>query len=617
MTEPLLAVERLDVRFAGPSGPIPAVEGVSFEIAAGETVALVGESGSGKTVTARTVLRLLDPAAHIDGGRVLFDGRDLLQLPEAELRRIRGDQISMVFQEPMTSLNPLHRVGKQVAEVLRLHRGRSRSAAADEAVHLLDRVGIGDAALRARQYPHSLSGGMRQRVMIAMALACEPRLLIADEPTTALDVTVEAQILDLIRERTRESSTAVLLITHDLDVVADMADRILVMHRGRIVESGAAESVLDAPSHDYTRSLLDALPARAQARRRLGGASSPAVAREPASAPTSGPDGVLLQARDLAKVFTARRRAVHAVRGVSFDIPPATTLGLVGESGSGKSTTGRLVARLLDPDGGTISFAGRDITTLRGEALRRARREFQVVFQDPYGSLDPRRHVRNAIAEPLLAHHTTTSTRRAERVDELLGLVGLSPEFAGRLPHELSGGQRQRVAIARALAAEPRLIVCDEPVSSLDVSTQAQVINLLQDLQDQLGLTYLFIAHDLALVRHVSDRIAVMYLGRIVEEGPAEQVYESPVHPYTRSLVASMPGRRRPRVSSVRGEIPSVVQVASGCSFAGRCPFAQDVCHAQDPPLRPVAGDVAVACHFADELTSTASNVRTEHVATH
>jgi peptide/nickel transport system ATP-binding protein len=590
--------------------------GVGLEVAAGETVALVGESGSGKTLTARSVLRLLDPGATITSGRVWFDGRDLLTVSEAELRAVRGDQVSMVFQEPMTSLNPLHRVGSQVAEVLRLHRGMSRADAAEEAVRSLERVGIADPRLRARQYPHSLSGGMRQRVMIAMALACEPRLLIADEPTTALDVTVEAQILDLIQERTRESGTAVLLITHDLGVVADLADRVVVMHRGRVVESGPTDAVLNDPQDDYTRGLVRATPSRSGVRRparpAVAGAAPVAAAEEPADAPD---DGVLLRVRELTKGFRtggsragSRSRLVHAVRGVSFDIEQGRTLGLVGESGSGKSTTGRLVTRLVDSDSGSVTFDGRDITNLRGDALRHARRDFQVVFQDPYGSLDPRRSIHDAIAEPLVAHRPSSRAELVGRVKELLHLVHLPVAFADRLPHELSGGQRQRVAIARAIAADPRLVVCDEPVSSLDVTTQAQIIELLEDLQQRLGLTYLFIAHDLALVRRISDRIAVMYLGRIVEEGPADVVYDSPSHPYTRALVASMPGRRRLRdVSAPRGEVASALQPPKGCAFAARCPFARDLCREQDPALRVLAGELSVACHFAEELGSPLS----------
>ena len=584
---PLLSVSDLDIRF----GATRVVHGIGFEVAEAETVALVGESGSGKTVTARSILRLLAPPGRVHGGSIRFGGRDLLALPEPDLRRVRGDEIAMVFQEPMTSLNPVHPVGHQIAEVLRLHRGMSRAEAAAEAVRLLDLVGIGDAHRRAREYPHTLSGGMRQRVMIAIALACSPKLLIADEPTTALDVTVQAQILDLIRDLTARSRTSVLLITHDLGVVAELADRVLVMRAGEIVESGPTARILDAPEHPYTRSLLSALPARR------------------ATPPSSEPP--LLRVRDLVKTFADRRRplrrhrrATHAVRGVSFEIAPGTTLGVVGESGSGKSTTGRLVTRLLEPTSGSIVFDGQDIAELRGGALRRARAGFQTIFQDPYGSLDPRHDVGAAVAEPLRAHDGGTRAQRRDRVAELLGLVGLTPEFADRMPHQLSGGQRQRVAIARALAVNPRLVVCDEPVSSLDVSIQAQVLRLLDDLQRRLGLTYLFVSHDLAVVRHMSDEIAVMYLGRIVEHGPAAEVYERPRHPYTRILVSSVPGRSA--AAPVTGEVPSAVDLPAGCAFAARCPFARQRCRDEEPLPRADASGHLVACHFADDLPTPA-----------
>jgi peptide/nickel transport system ATP-binding protein len=602
----LLRVRDLDIRFGSGAGQTQAVRGVSFDVGVGETVALVGESGSGKTVTARSILRLLAPPGHVHAGRIVFDGRDLLSLSEQDIRRVRGDEIAMVFQEPMTSLNPVHPVGRQIGEVLRLHRGLSRAEAAEEAVRLLREVGISDPQLRAGQYPHTLSGGMRQRVMIAMALACSPKLLIADEPTTALDVTVAAQILALVRELTARSRTSVLLITHDLGVVAELADRVLVMRTGTIVESGPTAQVLADPQHPYTRGLLAALPSRATGRR-LGGATATPVAR-PAVEPD--PDGQpLLRVRDLVKTFDNRRSllrrgrgTVHAVRGVSFDIAAGTTLGLVGESGSGKSTTGRLVTRLLEPTSGSVVFAGTDLLALRGNALREARSGFQTIFQDPYGSLDPRHDVGAAIVEPLTAHGAGTRAQRRERVAELLELVGLTPEFADRLPHQLSGGQRQRVAIARALSVRPRLVVCDEPVSSLDVSIQAQVINLLMDLQDRFGLAYLFVSHDLAVVRHMSDEIAVMYLGRVVERGSADEVYHRPRHPYTRALLASMPGQRRADAAPAQGEIPSAAHIPAGCAFASRCPFVQARCRAEEPVLRAGADGHLVACHLTDEL---------------
>ena len=616
-TEPLLEVRDLSVEFALAHGQLRAVRDVSFQIAKGQTVALVGESGSGKSVTARTILGLLDPPARVTRGEVVFEGQDLLALSRRDIRAIRGDAISLVLQDAMTSLNPVQTIGHQVAEGLRLHRGLSRKAAWARATGLLDDVGIRDAAARTHQYPHQLSGGMRQRVMVAQAVACHPRLLIADEPTTALDVTIQAQILDLISRLSSEQGTAVLLISHDLGIVADFADRVVVMYAGEVVEDGPVAQVLEEPRHPYTRGLIESLPSRAVRRARLGaiGGQLPdplalpggclfeprcpyavdsclitrprtiAVtpgwvaacdvdlpAWSPPSQPSApavllpGPDpssllsgdqerdssdadaSPLLEVIGLGRTFhgrglfgSRRSHTVAAVQDVSFDLRPGETLGLVGESGSGKSTLARLIARLIEPTSGQIRFGGTDITHRSGDELRRLRRHIQIVFQDSLGSLDPRRRVRAAIREPLQAFGLDAGE---ERVAELLGLVGLSMDHARRAPHELSGGQRQRVAIARALAVHPQLLICDEPVASLDVSVQAQVMNLLADLQERLSMTYLFISHDLALVHQISDRILVMYQGNIVEAGSADEVFERPQHPYTQSLLAAVPGQR-------------------------------------------------------------------------
>ena len=521
----LLDVRDLRVEFRSPERTVTAVDGVSFSVDTGEIVALVGESGSGKTVTSLSLLQLVDPPGHVIGGEAIFDGRDLLAAGEQEIRKIRGNEIAMVFQEPMTSLNPLLTIGAQVAEPLRVHRGLSRRDARRRAIELLELVELPDPERVARRHPHHLSGGMRQRVVIAMALACEPRVLIADEPTTALDVTVQAQILDLLHGLTTQLGTATILVTHDLAVVAEHADRVVVMRNGRVEESGEADDVLRRPKAAYTRALLDAAPGRGERR---------PVRDDSAESP-------LLAVEGLRRVFRSRRGDVTAVDDVSFTVAPGRTLGLVGESGSGKSTTARLVLRLIEPTAGTVRFEDTDITALKSGPLRDARRHMQLVFQDPYASLDPTFSVRQAVAEPLVAHRVGTRGDRDERVAELLRLVGLTPEHGRRAPRELSGGQRQRVAIARALALEPKLLVCDEPVSSLDVSVQAQVLELLVDLQEQLDLAYLFISHDLAVVREVADDVAVMRHGRIVERGRVEEIYEDPSHEYTQLLLSSAP----------------------------------------------------------------------------
>jgi peptide/nickel transport system ATP-binding protein len=559
-TGPLVEVAGLRIEFPTGSGSVRAVDGLDFTLGEGGALGLVGESGSGKSATAYALLGLHRGTGARVTGTVRVDGTDVLTASDAELRRLRGGSAAMVFQDPLSALDPYYAIGDQIAEVYRVHHRVGRSAARARAVEVLDRVGIADAARRSRSRPHEFSGGMRQRALIAMALACEPRLLVADEPTTALDVTVQAQILDLLHELRAETGMALLLVTHDLGVVAGSVEEILVMRDGTAVERGPVGSVLAAPTAAYTRALLTAVPRLEgpEPRRPADGVAEPAPAAGRAAAPAllkrgdgagsegaggdgTGGDGVLLAAEGLRREFGRGRRAFTAVDGVSLTVAEGETLGVVGESGSGKTTLGRMLVRLLDPTQGSIRYRGRDIAALGEKALRPLRRELQMVFQDPVSSLNPRRSIGESIADPLRAEGRLTDAAVVARVKDLLDRVGLDPDWYHRYPHEFSGGQRQRVGIARALAPEPRLIVCDEPVSALDVTTQAQVVDLLGELQRDLGLALVFIAHDLAVVRQVSDRVAVMRGGRIVESGSVGEVYGAPQDPYTKGLLAAVP----------------------------------------------------------------------------
>ncbi|MFZ4285876.1 dipeptide ABC transporter ATP-binding protein [Variovorax sp. HJSM1_2] len=585
-TSPLLSVRSLSVEFAVPGGTFRAVNNLSFDVHAGRTLAVVGESGSGKSVTSQAIMRLTDYAnGRVASGEIAFQspsrGRiDLVQADDDTMRTVRGNEIAMIFQEPMTSLNPVFTIGNQIAEPLMLHQGLSPNAARAQALKLLEKVRLPDATRLLDAYPHSLSGGMRQRAMIAMALACQPALLIADEPTTALDVTIQAQILNIIRELQRDLNTAVLFITHDMGVVAQMADDVAVMWRGQLVEQGPVEQIFNAPQHPYTRALLSAVPKLGSLRGQPLPKRTPLVVLEDGQPKEVGVEQVqdtvtpgaplltvdkLTTRFDVGHSFFGRvTHRVHAVESVSFDIYPGETLALVGESGSGKSTIGKTLMQLVKGNGGSVHLNGHDISTMDAAAQRRLRQDVQYIFQDPYASLDPRKPVSFSIAEPILTHRLLSEPRAIrQRVQELLECVGLRPEHADRYPHEFSGGQRQRVCIARALACNPKLVIADESVSALDVSIQAQIIDLLMALQAERKLSYLFITHDMAVVEKISHRVAIMYLGQIVEIGPRQSIFENPQHPYTRKLLAAVPVAEPGRLIDARlieGEIPSAVR---------------------------------------------------------
>ncbi len=668
----LLEVEDLHVHFVTTRGVVRAVEGISYKVRPGETVALVGESGCGKSVSSLAIMRLLaKPAGRIVAGRILFQGRNLLDLSEDEMREIRGRDIAMIFQEPMTSLNPVLTIGFQIMEPLLIHLGMTVDAARTRAVELLKLVGLPDPERRLDQYPHQFSGGMRQRVMIAIALSCNPRLIIADEPTTALDVTIQAQILKLMKDLTRELGIALVLITHNLGIVARYADRVNVMYAARMAEQGAAADVFAKPLHPYTAGLLRSVPRldqprgrqletieglppnlldpppgcrfapRCLAKRDACVQALPELAVvEPhrysaciraAEMARVGPGGLGLQsanprppepkrldtARPLLRVhelrtyfevgagmqmFRNKRLEVRAVDGLSFHVFRGETLGLVGESGCGKTTVGRTLLRLEEATGGEIVFEEANVTRATGQRLKDYRRKIQVIFQDPFSSLNPRMTIGEIIAEPMRVYRLAPSARAArEKVTELLTQVGLFEYMAERYPHELSGGQRQRVGIARALAMQPSFIVCDEPVSALDVSIQAQIINLLEALQEKYQLTFLFIAHDLAVVRHISNRVIVMYLGKVMEVADRDTLYSEPLHPYTKALLDAVP-IPDPRLEAKReyrvlgGEVPSPLNPPRGCVFHTRCPLASEECKMTIPELREVRPRHFAAC---------------------
>ena len=687
---PLLEIEDLHTEIRLRRSVVHAIDGVSLSVEAGECLGIVGESGCGKTMTALSVMRLLPGGGHITSGRITVDGTSITALPEDKMLHVRGNLVGMVFQDPLTSLNPTMTIGDQIAESVRLHRGASRPAALARAVEVLGLVGMPRPAERVSHYPHQLSGGMRQRVMIAMALACEPKLLIADEPTTALDVTIQKQILELIDDLRARLGMAVILVTHDLGVIAGRADRVAVMYAGRVVEITATTALFANPRHPYTEALFEALPGKAALQEKAAGlgpavrrlynipgqppdltapppgctfaprcrfardkcreaepvltastaghdfrcffpvgaadetaaaAARPAAGAAAAAGQPDGPPepaapagdgGELLRLDHLVKDFPVTAGAimqrrigtVSAVAGVSFAIPAGQTFGLVGESGCGKTTIGRLIVGLEKATSGHILFRGDELTRMSGRERRRRGRRIQLMFQDSYASMDPRMRVGTILREPLVIQRQGSRSSQQRLIADILGEVGLPAAAADRYPHEFSGGQRQRLGLARALILRPALIVADEPVSALDVSIQAQILNLMLDLQREQGLTYLFISHDLSVVRYMANVIGVMYLGKLVETGPADDVYLRPVHPYTQGLIDAAPVadpglERSTAEAGVSGELPSAVNPPSGCRFRTRCPRAQDLCAAEEPELLPytAAGHLA-ACHF-------------------
>jgi peptide/nickel transport system ATP-binding protein len=685
---PTLDITNLSTHIQLTKSVVQAVGNVDLSIEPGETLGLVGESGCGKSMTGLSIMGLLPQGGSIVGGSIKLDGRELVGLPDAELRKIRGNDIAMIFQDPLTSLDPTKTIGYQVAEPVRLHKGASKAAATERATEVLSLVGLPRPAERLGDFPHQLSGGLRQRVMIAMALSCEPKLLIADEPTTALDVTIQAQILTLLDDLKDRLGMAMLLITHDMGVIAGHADRVQVMYAGRMVEATDTATLFRHMRHPYTHALLASIPRLSQDNRQrllsIGGlppdlASPPPGCRfaprcsrasdrcrteePPLTGPTgqhlfscwhpvdgpagAGPAGAgpnsaasggqvaaaglapgpggqqppadgsappgspLLEVRNLVKEFPVtagailqrRVASVHAVSGVSFTVAAGETFGLVGESGCGKTTIGKVVVALERPDSGSVLLAGRDVSSLGRGELRRQRRDLQIMFQDSYSSLDPRMRVGSIIREPLTIQHVGTHREQQQRAYELLDEVGLPRNAVERYPHEFSGGQRQRIGLARALTLNPKLIVADEPVSALDVSIRAQVLNLMKRLQADHGLTYIVISHDLAVVKYMADRIGVMYLGKLVEMGTASDIYQRAAHPYTAGLIATIPvpdpdRARAAKGAGIKGELPSPVTPPSGCRFRTRCPHAQDVCAAEEPPLRAFGPGHVAACHF-------------------
>jgi peptide/nickel transport system ATP-binding protein len=684
----LLEVEDLRTHIRTRDATVKAVDGVTLSIGPGETVGLVGESGCGKSMTGMSIMGLLPPGGSIVSGSVKLEGRELTALSDGQMRTVRGNEVAMVFQDPMTSLNPTMTIGDQIAEPLRIHRNASRAEAMERAAEVLQLVGMPKPRERLSAYPHQLSGGLRQRVVIAMALACEPKLLIADEPTTALDVTIQGQILALLDDLKERLNMGLLLITHDMGVIAGRADRVLVMYAGRLAESGETHELFHAMRHPYTQALLESIPTletdrgkslysipglppdltnapnscrfsprcrysqdRCRAEepslagdqrghlvacffpvegpRRAAGAAAEAGAAAGAAEKEASPSVQVItdrEARDeshsqrgdpllvidhVVKEFpiahgVLQRRAgsVKAVSDVSFDVGRGETFGLVGESGCGKTTLGRLIVALENLDSGGITVDGQEVSKMRGRDLRRKRQDLQMIFQDPYASLDPRMRIGATLREPLTTQHIGTKREQRARIHDLLGDVGLSPRALDLYPHEFSGGQRQRIGFARALALEPRLIVADEPVSALDVSVQSQVLNLMRRLQSERDLTYVIISHDLSVVRYLANRIGVMYLGKLVEIGSGDEIYRHPAHPYTAGLLASIPepepaiARNRVAVA-VSGELPSAANPPSGCRFRTRCPAAQALCAEQEPALRPFnTASHQAACHF-------------------
>ncbi|WP_187274255.1 ABC transporter ATP-binding protein [Paenibacillus sp. N3.4] len=680
----LLEIENLSVEFTTKKGVVKAIHDISLNIGFGETVCLVGESGSGKSVTSKSVMRLIDyENGAIAGGQIVLDGEDLTTLSQKELQALRGKKMAMVFQEPMAAFDPVFTIGSQIIEVIVQHKQGNQAQAWERAVHLLQRVGIPEPEIRMKQYPGELSGGMLQRAMIAMALACGPQLLIADEPTTALDVTIQAQILHLLQELKTEFQMSILLITHDMGIAAEMADRIVVMYAGKIVEQATVQQLFAKPHHPYTRGLLrsittmdndrstrlfsiegsipslTALPTGCSFHPRCPYATehcrkddpplrhmdgrqtacwhveelvqlegwlqqtvrtdSASLVKEtaetvgepnpyPAAAVREGDKEKLFEVRGISKFYPVGKGTlqrvksyIRAVDDVSFSIHKGETFGLVGESGSGKSTLGRVLLQLEKATQGQVLFGGHDLSKLTAKGLQATRRDMQIIFQDPYGSVNPRLKVGDIIGEPFDVHESLSNAERRAKIEELLEVVGLDRMAYDRFPHEFSGGQRQRIGIARAIALNPQFILADEAVSALDVSVQAQIVNLMQDLQKKLGLTYLFIAHGLNIVRHLSDRIGVMYLGKLVEIAPSEELFLHPAHHYTKGLLSSVPSTdpsRKRDWFAIEGEIPSPANPPSGCRFHTRCPAATTRCKMEQPELLQIRQGHWTACHY-------------------
>ena len=655
----VLSVKNLRTEFRMRTANVVAVDGVSFDIAAGECVGLVGESGCGKTTIGTSIMRLLPNTGHIIGGSVDLDGLDLATLPEEKMQKVRGNQIAFIPQDPMTSLNPTMTIGRQIAEGYVLHKGVSREEGIKRAIEVLKLVEMPRPEERINQYPHELSGGLRQRVIIAMALVCEPKVLIADEPTTALDVTIQAQILDLIDRLRKELKMAVLLITHDMGVIAGRTDRVVVMYAGKKAESAITKDIFAEMRHPYTQALMNAVPKLEDVSYRLHSISglppdlsqeivgcrfAPRCAFATDKCRSSEPEiegqaehefacfhpvkGVgkddkvrvknaqrdisstttLLEITNLEKLYPVRgsgviRRKVgnvNAISDISLTLVEGESYGLVGESGCGKTTTGKLITGLERPTSGEIKFEGSVLNSLKGAERRLARRNVQMMFQDPYSSLDPRQTVGSILEEPFQIQNEGSSAERKKMVAALLDQVGISPSATLRYPHEFSGGQRQRIGLARALALKPKLLIADEPVSALDVSIQAQILNLIKDLQDELGLSLIMISHDLGVIRYMSDTVGVMYLGKLVEEGPSDELYREPIHPYTRGLLDAVPKTSKDKAPEavIQGELPSSVNPPSGCRFRTRCPFAEELCANEEPVMREFFPGHRAACHF-------------------
>jgi len=695
MTDPILSVRDLKTYFFTDEGVVRAVDGVSFEVYPGETLGIVGESGSGKSVTAMSIIRLLDDPSRIVNGEILFRGQDIVKMKSSELYTLRGGNIAMVFQDPMTSLNPVLRIAKQLIEAMLVHGRYSKQAAYERAVDLLNRMGITGAKQAIRNYPHQFSGGMRQRVMMAMGFSNDPALLIADEPTTALDVTIQAQILDLMRQLNKEFETAIILISHDLGVVANLCSRVAVMYGGEIVEQGFVQDLLEEPKHPYTWALINAVPRiNSIEQKRLtviegmppdplnhpdGCRFSPRcpfrvdkcdehpqllevapahqaacwITQDGMNLPNSenaksvapftqrtdksqeiSPRDLKIKNRDNSKDFNlpidiphlelkevskyfqigtswfpgSKPKILKAIDKISLKVAKGETVGLVGESGCGKSTLARVIINIYTPTNGEVWFEGQKISALNSDKLRPFRQRIQMIFQDPYASLNPRMTVGEIIGEPLKFHKVVEDNQGAvERTKELLDLVGLNPRAINQYPHEFSGGQRQRIGIARALAVNPNLIIADEPISSLDVNIQAQIINLLEDLQEYFDLTYIFISHDLSVVRHAADKIVVLYLGKVMEIASSVNLIDNPLHPYSKSLISAVPvadlkiAQMRQRIR-LKGEIPSPYDPPSGCRFHSRCPIARPICIEKEPPLLEQIPGQWAACHFPGEL---------------